>query len=132
MKNQVLKLWNEFKKSGFEVSEPLFMNNGSTAFLVHSRLANIDIVVKDSNFNGFDEHQIYLAVEDKKLAFVNMLVLRKKDFFILEKRIPNTEINNVLIEITGVINTCQSKSDISIFNKQMKKSLVKAGYKMFQ
>ena len=132
MKNPVLKLWNEFKKNGFEISDPLFIHNGATVFLVHSKLENIDIIVKDSNLNGLDEHQIYLTVEDKELAFVSMLVLRKKDFFILEKKIPNMAINNVLMEVTGVINACVVRSDVARFNKQLKKSLVKSGYKMFE
>lgn len=131
-KNQVLKLWNQFKKNGFEVSDPLFINNGTTAFIVHSKLEDRDIVVKDSTFNGFDEHQIYFNVEDEKYTFISMLVLRKKDFFTLERRIPNEAINNVLIEVSDVVDTCKAKSDIVIFNRQLKKDLIKSGYKMFK
>lgn len=131
-KNQVLKLWNQFKKNGFEVSDPLFINNGTTAFIVHSKLEDRDIVIKDSTFNGFDEHCIYFNVEDEKYAFISMLVLRKKDFFTLERRIPNEAINNVLIEVSGVVDTCKAKSDIAMFNRQLKKDLIKSGYKMFK
>ena len=131
-KNQVLKLWNQFKKNGFEVSDPLFINNGTTAFIVHSKLEDRDIVIKDSTFNGFDEHQIYFNVEDEKYSFIRMLVLRKKDFFTLERMIPNEAINNVLNEVSGVVDTCKAKSDLAIFNRQLKKDLIKSGYKMFK